>query len=85
MTSSTVRPAFKFWKTVATGMRVPLNTHAPLRLPGTLPHGGTLGPVEVRHVLTFHHLSRVPHFSRPLREVGDTAAAGFPQVQRKTT
>src|ERR1039458_10243690 len=40
MTSSTVKPASKFSNTVATGIRVSLNTHAPLTLPGTLSTAG---------------------------------------------
>src|ERR1019366_2725794 len=40
MTSSTVKPASKFSNTVATGIRVSLNTHAPLTLPGMLSTAG---------------------------------------------
>src|ERR1700759_1652245 len=36
MISSSVAPASRFSNTVATGIRVPRNTHSPLRLPGTL-------------------------------------------------
>src|ERR1017187_2976665 len=36
MISSMLEPASRFSKTVATGIRVSLNTHAPLRLSGTL-------------------------------------------------
>src|SRR5204862_5241649 len=36
ITSSMVIPSSRFSKTTATGVRVPLNTHAPLTLPGTL-------------------------------------------------
>lgn len=32
--------SFKFWNTVETGIRVPLNTHAPLRLLGMLSTAG---------------------------------------------
>src|SRR5579871_1258064 len=40
MISSMLAPTSRFSKTVATGMRVSLNTHAPLRLPGTLSTAG---------------------------------------------
>src|SRR5580700_6523409 len=40
MISSMLDPASRFSKTVATGVRVPRNTHAPLRLPGTLSTAG---------------------------------------------
>src|SRR3954470_3841263 len=36
ITSSSVIPSSRFSKTTATGVRVPLNTQAPLTLPGTL-------------------------------------------------
>lgn len=36
MISSMVAPASRFSNTIETGMRVSLNTHAPLTLPGTL-------------------------------------------------
>jgi len=38
--SSTDIPASRLSKTICTGMRVPLNTHAPLTLPGTLSTAG---------------------------------------------
>jgi hypothetical protein len=37
---SMLEPASRFSKTVATGMRVPRNTHAPLRLSATLSTAG---------------------------------------------
>src|SRR5690348_604605 len=40
MMFSMVAPDSRFSKTVATGMRVPRNTHAPLTLPGTLSTAG---------------------------------------------
>src|SRR5271157_4530746 len=40
MISSMSEPASRFSKTVATGIRVPLKTHAPLRRPGTLSTAG---------------------------------------------
>src|SRR5713226_5522159 len=40
MISSMLAPASRFSKTVATGMRVPLKTHAPLTLPGMLSTAG---------------------------------------------
>lgn len=40
MISSMLEPASRFSKTVATGIRVSLNTHAPLTLPGTLSTAG---------------------------------------------
>src|ERR1700690_3683110 len=40
MISSMLEPASRFSKTVATGIRVLRNTHAPLRLPGTLSTAG---------------------------------------------
>ena len=36
MSSSMVMPSSRFSNTRATGVRVPLNTHAPLTLPGML-------------------------------------------------
>src|SRR5713226_6916674 len=38
--SSMLAPASRFWKTMATGMRVPLSTHAPLTFPGMLSTAG---------------------------------------------
>src|SRR6266478_3541457 len=38
--SSMLAPASRFWKTMATGIRVPLKTHAPLTLPGCFPPQG---------------------------------------------
>src|SRR5450755_1771589 len=40
MISSILAPDSRFSKTVDTGIRVSLNTHAPLRLPGTLSTAG---------------------------------------------
>src|SRR4030095_9311427 len=40
ITSSMVIPSSRFSKTTATGVRVPLNTQAPLTLPGTLSTAG---------------------------------------------
>src|ERR1039457_368217 len=40
MISSILEPASRFSKTVATGIRVSRNTHAPLRLSGTLSTAG---------------------------------------------
>src|ERR1039458_2358704 len=40
MISSMLEPASRFSNTVATGIRVPRNTHAPLRLSGTLSTAG---------------------------------------------
>jgi hypothetical protein len=40
MISSTLEPTSRFSKTVATGIRVSRNTHAPLRLSGTLSTAG---------------------------------------------
>jgi len=40
ITSSTVKPASRFSNTVATGIRVSLNTHVPLTLPGMLSTAG---------------------------------------------
>src|ERR1700676_5169865 len=40
MISSMLEPASRFSKTVATGIRVPRNTHAPLRLSATLSTAG---------------------------------------------
>ena len=46
MTSSTVKPASKFSNTVATGIRVFLNTQAPLTLPGDAFNFWALRPIE---------------------------------------
>src|SRR5664279_2113959 len=57
MTSSTVKPASKFSNTVATGIRVPLNTHAPLRLPGMLSTAGHWDQSRVAMFLSSFHRS----------------------------
>src|SRR5579863_4574385 len=55
MISSIVAPTSRFSKTVATGIRVSLNTHAPLRLPGTL---STAGHCDQSRLAIFASLSR---------------------------
>jgi hypothetical protein len=44
MISSTVAPASRFWKTMATGMRVLRKTQAPLTFPGFQPRGIVTNP-----------------------------------------
>src|SRR5258706_11450563 len=58
MISSMVAPDSRFSNTVATGMRVSLNTHAPLTLPGML---STAGHCDQSRVAMF-----LPPFHRKL-------------------
>src|SRR5256885_14157768 len=53
MISSMVMPSSRFSNIVATGSRVPRNTHAPLTLPGTL---STAGHVDQSNAIA------IPHF-----------------------
>src|ERR1700688_2831269 len=60
MISSILDPASRFSKTVATGIRVSRNTHAPLRLSGTLSTAGHCDPSRGAmflppFILTFYH------------------------------
>jgi hypothetical protein len=82
--SSMLAPASRFSKTVATGMRAPRNTHAPLTFPGL--HCGALRPIK-RHrtnLLSLH----VPPAARPFPTVnlplcrpGGKARPGSPAHQ----
>src|SRR5258707_6239761 len=60
MISSMLEPASRFSKTAETGIRVPRNTHAPLRLSGTLSTAGHCDQSRVAmflppFILTFYH------------------------------
>src|SRR5450755_2321159 len=67
MISSMLEPASRFSKTVATGIRVSLNTHSPLRLSGTL---STAGHCDQSRVAMF-----VPSFHRKLFTTGSGASS----------
>src|SRR5450755_2734620 len=62
MISSMLEPASRFSKTVATGIRVSLNTHAPLRLSGTLSTAGHCDQSRVAMFVPSFHRSVLPRF-----------------------
>src|SRR5208282_4297722 len=60
MISSMLEPATRFSKTVATGIRVLRNTHAPLNFPGTLSTAGhwdqsRAAMLRPPYLFTFYH------------------------------
>src|ERR1700675_51971 len=75
MISSILDPASRFSKTVATGTRVSRNTHAPLRLSGTLSTAGHCDQSRVAmflppFILTFYHgLTTASRKDRHLRKL----------------
>src|SRR5271157_5179206 len=63
MISSMSEPASRFSNTVATGIRVPLKTHAPLRFPGMLSTAGHCDQSRVAMFLpSFHDPLFLSHF-----------------------
>ncbi len=54
MISSMLAPDSKFSKTVETGIRVPLNTHAPLTLPGMLSTAGHWDQSRIATLLAYY-------------------------------
>src|ERR1700675_622347 len=75
MISSILDPASRFSKTVATGIRVSRNTHAPLRLSGTLSTAGHCDQSRVAmflppFIFTFYHgLTTASRKDRHLRKL----------------
>src|SRR5260221_12517029 len=72
MTSSTLMSS-RFSKTVATGIRVSLNTHAPLTLPGMLSTAGHWDQSRIAmfvppFIAAFFHNSDAGHPAAPLHE-----------------
>src|SRR5437588_7068096 len=78
MISSMHDPASRFSNTADTGIRVPRNTHAPLRLPGTLSTAGHRDQSRVamflpRPILTLYHGSP----ARIVKLTGASASVDF--------
>src|SRR5450631_1278545 len=71
---------FKFSKIAATGTRVPLNTHAPLRLPGMLSTAGHCDQSRLAMFIPSFHRSFVPRFGASEKAPRRCCRAGKPSV-----
>jgi hypothetical protein len=84
MTSSTLKPASKFSNTVATGIRVSLNTHAPLTLPGMLSTAGHWDQSRFAIFVPSFHRNLVPQFDSVVTRGKTRAGASGAGCERRS-